>query len=84
MRSKFDRNCIKERANIEQKHLKKHDSLDVNILKLKENLIISEGHLPKASENCSPKPNKSNIKINNFLTYTRTPADSFIDNLVDS
>ena len=34
-------------------------------------------------EKSSLKPNKSNIKINNFLTNTRTPVDSFIDNLVE-
>ena len=36
-RSKFESSCEKERGNIEQKPLK-NDSLDVNTLKLKENL----------------------------------------------
>ena len=36
-RSKFESSCEKERENIEQKPLK-NDSLDVNTLKLKENL----------------------------------------------
>ena len=62
---------------------KKHDSLDVNTLKLKENLTISKGHLPKTFEKSSQKLNESNIKINSFLTNTRTPVDSFIDNLVE-
>ena len=39
-RSKFESNCEKERENIEQNHSKKHDSLDVNTLELKENLTI--------------------------------------------
>ena len=60
---------------IEQKHLEKHDFLDVNTLKLKENLTISKGHLPKTFEKSSPRPNKSNIKINSVLKNTRTPAD---------
>ena len=34
-------------------------------------------------EKSSPKPNKGSIKINSFLTNTRTPVDSFIDNLVE-
>ena len=59
------------------------DSLEVNTLKLKENLTISEGHLLKTFEKSSPKPIKSNIIINSFLTNTRTPVDSFIDNLVE-
>ena len=63
--------------------MKKHDFLDVNTLKLKENLTISEGHLPKTFEKSSPKPNKSNMKINSFLTNARTPVDLFIDNLVE-
>ena len=33
-KSKFESNYEKERENIVQKHLKKHDSLDVNTLKL--------------------------------------------------
>ena len=82
-RSKFESNCEKERENIDQKQLKKHDSLDVNTLKLKKNLTISEDHLPKTFVKSSPKPNKSNIKIKSFLTNTRTPVDSFIDNLVE-
>ena len=82
-RSKFESNCEKEWENIEQKRWKKYDSLDVNTLKLKENLTISEGHLPKMFEKSSLKLNKSNIKINSFLTNTRAPVDSFIDNLVE-
>ena len=62
--------------------MEKHNSLEGNNLKLKEKLTISESHLPKTSENSSLKPNKSNIKISNFLANTRTPVDSFIDNLV--
>ena len=81
-RSKFESNCKKEQENIEQKHLKKDDALDINTLKLKENLTISEGHLPKRFEKSSPKPNKNNTKINSFLTNARTPVDSFFDNLV--
>ena len=46
-------------------------------------MTISEGHLPRTFEISSPKPNKSNIKINSFLTNTRTPVESFIDNLVE-
>ena len=60
--------------------MEKHNSLEENTLKLKEKLTISESHLPKTFEKSSPKPNKSNIKINNFLTNTRTPVDLFIDN----
>ena len=62
---------------------KKHNSLEGNNLKLKEKLAFSESHLPKTFEKSSPKPNESNIKINNFLTNTETPVDSFIDNLVE-
>ena len=51
-------------------------------LKLYEKLTISESHLPQTFEKFSPKPNKSNIKINSFLTNTRTPVDSFIGNIV--
>ena len=61
-RSKFESNCKKEQEIIEQKHLKKDDALDINTLKLKENLTISEGHLPKRFEKSSLKPNKNNIK----------------------
>ena len=57
--------------------------LTFNTLKLKKNLTISEGNLPKTSEKSPPKPNKSNIKINSFLTNTRTPIDSLIDKLVE-
>ena len=46
-------------------------------------MTISEGHLPKTFEKSSPKPNKSNTKINSFIANKRTPADSFIDNLVE-
>ena len=63
--------------------MEKHNSLEENTLKLKEKLTISESHLPKTFEKSSPKPNKSNIKINNFLTNTRTPVDLLIDNLVE-
>ena len=70
---------------IEQNHLEKHNSLEDDTLKLKKILPISESHLPKMFEKSSPKPNKSNIKIKFFLTNTRTPVDSFIDNLfIDS
>ena len=62
--------------------MNKHDSLDVSTLKLKENLTILEGHLPKVFEKSSPKTNKSNIKISSILTNTRTPVHSFIDSLV--
>ena len=62
--------------------MEKHNSLEKNTLKLKEKLTISESHLPKTFEKSSPKPNISNIEINNFLTNTRTPVDLFIDNLV--
>ena len=72
-RSKFESNCEKERENVEQKHLKKHNSLDVNTLKLNENLTISEGHLPETFEKSSPKLTKSNTKLNSFLTNTKTP-----------
>ena len=61
----------------------KHNSLEDNTLKLKEKLTISESHLSKTFEKSSPKPNKSNMKINNFLTNTRTPVHLFIDNLVE-
>ena len=69
--------------NIEQKHLEKHNSLEVDTLKLKEKLTNSERHFSNTFEKSSPKPNESNIKINNFLTNTRTSADSFIDNLLE-
>ena len=46
-------------------------------------MTISEGHLPKTFEKSSPKPNKSNTKINSFIANKRKPADSFIDNLVE-
>ena len=62
--------------------MEKHNSIDVNTLKLKEKLTISESHVPKTFEKSSPNPNKSNIKIKSFSTITR-PADSFIDNLVE-
>ena len=80
-RSKFESNCEKELENIEPKHLEK--ALDGNTWKLKEKLTISESHLPNTFERSSPKPNKSSIKINSFLTNTRTHVDSFIDNLVE-
>ena len=67
-RSKFENNCEKEKKNIEQRQLKKHNSFHVNTLNLKEKLNISEGHLTKTFEKFSPHANKSNIKINSFLT----------------
>ena len=84
-RSKFESNCKKKKnvENIEQKHVEKHNSLEDNTLKLKEKLTILESHLRKAFEKSSPKPNKSNIRINIFLTNTRTHVDSFIDHLVE-
>ena len=69
-RSKFENNCEKEKKkkNIERRQLKKHNSFHVNTLNLKEKLNISEGHLTKTFEKFSLHPNKSNIKINSFLT----------------
>ena len=64
-------------------HLGKHNSLEGKTLKLKEKLTIWESYLPKTFEKSSVKTNKSNIKINIFLRNTRTPVDSFIDNLVE-
>ena len=46
-------------------------------------MTISEGHSPKTFEKSSPKSNKSNIKINSFLTNTKTSVDSFINSLVE-
>ena len=63
--------------------MQKHNSLEHNTLKLKEKLTISVSQLPKTFEKSSPKPNKSKIKIDNFLTNTTTPVVSFIDNLVE-
>ena len=70
-RSKLEGNCEKDLENIEQKHLEKYNSLEGNTLKLKEKLTFSESHLPKAFDKSLPKPNKSNIKINKFLTNCR-------------
>ena len=81
--SKFESNCKKGLENIEQKHLEKHNSFEGKTLKLKEKLTISKSCLPNTFEKSSPKPNKSNIKINNFLTNTRIIVDSFINNLVE-
>ena len=82
-RSKFESNCEKALQNIGQNQLKKHNYFEDNTLKLKEKLVISESHLPKTFEKSSPKPNKSNIKINSFLTNTITAVDSFINNLFE-
>ena len=81
-RSKFESNCKKDLENIEQNYFEKHSSLDGNFLKLKENAAISENHLPKPFENVLWNLTKV-IKINNILTNTRTPVDSFINNLVE-
>ena len=62
--------------------MEKRNSLEGNNLTLKEKLTISESHLPETFEKSLPKPIKE-IKINNFLTNTRTPVDSFIDNLFE-
>ena len=82
-RSKFESNSEKTLQNIGQNQLMKHNYFEDNTLKLKKKLVISESHLPKTFEKSSPKPNESNIKINSFLTNTRTAVDSFIDNLFE-
>ena len=61
--------------------MEKQDSPEGNTLKLKEKLTISESHLPKTFQKSSPKSNKSNIKIKDFLTKAGAPVDSFIGNL---
>ena len=47
-------------------------------------MTISKRRLPKKFKKSSPKPNKSNIKINSFLTNIRTPVDLFIDNRAEA
>ena len=63
--------------------MEKQDSPEGNTLKLKEKLTISGSHLPKTFQKSSPKSNKSNIKIKNFLTKAGAPVDSFIGNLAE-